>query len=463
MSEQMAMPEAPPQTIRLTLRSLFASADTNQLPDRVTAIIKAEDRASEHLIGLVQIGLGLTLWALYLISPRPSDAAINMLEPLPFALSLYLAFSLFRYWLITKRAVPGWFVAVSILADVGLVLGLIWSFHLQYGQPPGFALKAPTFVYLIVLIVLRALRFDPRYVLAAGLAGAAGWGLLTFAAISVTGTNSVTRSFVDYMTSNRILIGAEFDKIFSILVITAILTLGARRSQRTLVSAVREQTAAREIGRFLSKGVAEQIARSGTLIEAGAAEERNAAILMLDIRGFTPLATRVPAKEVVRVLTAFHARIIPVVRANGGVIDKFLGDGVMATFGGTEASETAAADALCALEQVLSEAKMWEASLPELGVSERLTVNAAVASGPIVFATLGGGDRLEYTVIGEAVNLAAKLEKHNKAEGTRALFPAATLAAALAQGYVPAMPFATLAGAKVAGVPGTIDLEAYRY
>jgi adenylate cyclase len=446
---------------RPSIRTLFARADTAALPDRVKAIIIAEDRASEHLIGLVQIGLGVTLMTLYLAAPRPSDAAIQMLAPVPLALSLYLAFSLLRYWLITKRAVPGWFVAISVCADVGLVLGLIWSFHIQYGQPPGFALKAPTFVYLIVLVVLRALRFDPRYVLAVGLAGAAGWAALTFAAIVAAGDGAVTHSFVDYLTSSRILIGAEFDKIFAMLIITGVLTLSARRAERTLASAVREESAAREIGRFLSKGVAEQISRSGTLIEAGEAVERNAAILMLDIRGFTPFATRVPAKEVVRVLTAFHARIIPVVRANGGVIDKFLGDGVMATFGGTEVSETAAANALRALEQVLVEAQAWQKALPEIGVSECLTVNAAVASGPIVFATLGGGDRLEYTVIGEAVNLAAKLEKHNKTEGTRALFPAVTLAQATAQGYKPTMPSFARPGCKVAGVPGAIDLQAF--
>ncbi len=55
--------------------------------------------------------------------------------------------------------------------------------------------------------------------------------------------------------------------------------------------------------------------------------------MMIDIRGFTPFAATVPPKAVVDMLTSFHARIIPIVRANGGVIDKFLGDGVMATFG----------------------------------------------------------------------------------------------------------------------------------
>ena len=450
---------APTSELRSRIvRALFKAPDTTALPDRVLSIISAEDRASERLIGLAQLGLCLTWWSLYLISPRPIDSHFSMFSPTPFALTIYTAFSLFRLWLFTKRSAPGWFVAVSIFADVGIVIGLIWSFHIQYGQSPGFALKAPTFAYLFILIVLRSLRFDPRYVLAAGMASAIGWVLLTTIAVITSPDGSVTRSFTEYITSSRILIGAEFDKVFAMLAVTALLMLGARRAQTTLVAAVREGTAAKEIGRFLSKGVADQIARSGTMIEAGAAADREAAILMLDIRGFTPFAARVPAKEVVRILTNFHARVIPIVRANGGVIDKFLGDGVMATFGGTDASATATADAVRALDQILEAARAWEKTLPDLGVSERLIVNAAVASGPIVFATLGDRDRLEYTVIGEAVNLAAKLEKHNKSEMTRALVPAATIAVAASQGYAPIKPFRRINAAKVSGVPEAIDL-----
>jgi adenylate cyclase len=440
------------------MRAVLEAPDTSSLPDRVREIIAAEDRASERIIGLAQITLGLIWWTLYLISPTPVDSNINMLAPVPFALAIYLSFSMFRFCYILVRAVPSWFVAVSIFADVALLLGLIWSFNLQYGQPPGFALKAPTFVYLFILIALRALRFDPRYVLAAGLVSAMGWVAMTTMAVLLSPAIAITRSYTEYITTNRILLGAEFDKIFAILVVTAILTAGARRAQFTLITAVREGTAAREIGRFLSKGVAYQISSSDSLIEAGRAVDREAAILMLDIRGFTPLAARVPAKDVVRILTHFHARIIPIVQANGGVIDKFLGDGVMATFGASVISKTSAADALRALEMIINEARLWELSLPDLGVVEPLQINAAITSGDIVFATLGAGDRLEYTVIGEAVNLAAKLEKHNKAENTLALVPAATLELAVAQGYTPQATYRFIKCARVMGSQADIDL-----
>ena len=452
-----AAPGAP--AVRFTWRDWLAGdPEAAALPERVRNIIASEDRASERLIGFVQLAIGLALWALYLIAPRPVDAGFSMFAPVPVALGVFTLFSMVRLWLILRSRVPDWFVAISILADVGLVLGLIWSFHVEYGQPPGLLLKAPTFVYLFVLVALRALRFDPRYVLAAGSACAAGWALLTAIAVTVSGSGAVTRSFTDYLTTSHILIGAEVEKITALLVVTALLAIGARRAQRTLVAAVKEEAALKEVGRFLSKGVAEQISGSDLLIEAGHAVERDAAILMLDIRGFTALSTRIAPKSVVKVLTAFHARIIPIVRANGGVIDKFLGDGVMATFGAADPSETAARDALRALDQILVEAHAWQISLPDLGVTEKLSVNGAVASGRVVFATLGDGDRLEYTVIGEAVNLAAKLEKHNKVEASLALVPAVTVARAVSQGYAPAHEFSARPGAQIAGVAGRLDL-----
>lgn len=439
---------------------LIAPPPLADLPQRVRVVIHAQDRSSERLIGWFQVGIGVFLAGLYLISPRPLDAASASFAPVPLAIGAFLAFSLFRLWLIIRRPLPGWFVALSILADVGLLLALIWSFHVQYGQPPGFSLKAPAFAYLFLLIALRTLRFDPRYVLASGFAAAAGWSALTLLAITAAGPEAITRSYADYVGGARILVGAEVDKIIIILVVTAVLCIGAMRGQRTLVEAVREETAVKEIRRFLSKGVADQISRSDHLIEAGQAADRNAAILMIDIRGFTSFSMGVDAKRVVQLLTSFHAEVIPIVRSHGGVVDKFLGDGVMATFGATEPSDRAAANALFALEGILDAASKWELSLPDRGVPSSLVVNAAVASGPVVFATLGDGDRLEYTVIGEAVNLAAKLEKHNKAEKSLALVAHETYAAAIAQGFVPEGHFVNLPGRPVAGVSQPIDLAA---
>ncbi len=430
------------------------------LPERVQALIRAREEQSERLIGWTQLALVATFAALFFIAPRPTDAHMTMYEPVPVALTAYALFTILRLTLAYSGRVPWWFLVVSILTDIALLMTLIWSFHIDYGQPAAFSLKVPTFIYVFVFIALRGLRFDYRYVLLTGASAAAGWAVMVWAAIQTDGANVITRNFGTYLTSNRILIGAEFDKIMTVLLVTALLAVGVRRAQAMLVLATREEAAGREIRRFLSDGVAEAITGSEQLVEAGTAVEREAAIVMLDIRGFTRLVATMPPRHAVDILTSFHARIVPLVQKHNGVIDKFLGDGVMITFGAVTSSTTAAADALRALDEIMHEATQWRLNLIEENDELSLDVNGAATAGAVVFATLGNGDRLELTVIGDAVNLAAKLEKFNKTAGTRALTSRTTFDMAQAQGYVVTGTARSIGAATVPGVPEPIDLVA---
>lgn len=432
-----------------------------RLPSRIQKLVAAEEIRSERLIGWVQLVVVVTFATLYAIAPKPADAGMAVLEPVPIALSIYFTFTLLRIALAQWNLLPGWFLFLSMVVDTAMLFGLIWSFHLQYSQPPAFYLKVPTFSYIFVFIALRALRFDPRFVVTQGIVAAVGWLVMVVYALEVSVPGTVTRSFTTYLSGNFILIGAEFDKIFVILTVTAILALALARARATLITAIRESSATREMRRFLSEGVADVITSAEAELSAGHATERDAAILMLDIRDFTPFATSVSPHCVVEVLTLYHAFVVPIVERRGGVIDKFLGDGVMATFGAVAPSETAAADAVGALEEILDAVPRWHAPLAERGLSKPLRVNGAVSAGRIVFATLGNEERLEYTVIGEPANFAAKLEKHNKVEGTLGLVDAATYARAVEQGYRPRRATRPLGACTIEGTPGDCELVAF--
>ncbi len=421
------------------------------LPARVRRLLHAREIQGERLISWVQLGLVAVFFTLYAVAPRPADA--GMLQPVPLILVPYLAFGLVRLWVCYRYSLPVWFVVLSMVVDVAMLWGLIWSFHLDYGQPAAFYLKAPTFVYVFVLVAIRALRFDPRYVLAMGAVAIVGWLVLVGYAVGTGGDGVVTRNYVDYLTGNHVLWGAEFDKLFALAAVTVALSLAVGRARRTLLVAVREEEAGRDLRRFLPMGVADAVSRAEERVEAGRAEARDAAVLMLDIRGFTAFAHGRAPDEVVAMLTSFHRTVVPLIEARGGVVDKFMGDGVMATFGAVEPSATAVADALRATDDVMAAARRWaeDRVVP-------LEVHAGVAAGPLVFAALGHDDRLEYTVIGEPANLAAKLEKHNKVEGSRALTTAADLALGEAQGYV-APPTRELRRDRVVlGVADPVDL-----
>jgi adenylate cyclase len=437
----------------------LGSRRVGELPKRIQDRIAAEDAASERLIGWVQLALAAMLALLYLVAPKPADAGMALLAPVPATLALYAGVTALRIPLCRRGDLTPRRVCAFIAADILLLIGLIWAIHVQYAQPPAFSLKVPTFVYIFVVIALRALRFDPIYVLTAGVAAALGWIALTLTALLASEPGIVTRSFTDYLTRNAILIGAEVDKVVAILVVTAILAAGIARARRLLVTAVREGAAVREVSRFLSSGVAETIAGASREVVAGTATARNAAIIMLDLRGFTRLTASLPPDQVVAALVAFHAEVVPIVRRHGGVIDKFLGDGVMVTFGAVAPSPTAAADALRALEELIDRAG---GATMALGGKWGLDVNGAVTAGPVVFAAIGSDDRLEYTTIGAAVNLAAKLEKHNKAARTRALTTVETYNLAFAQGYRAAGAAARREQNVVAGLEQPIDLIVLR-
>jgi adenylate cyclase len=430
-----------------------------QLPLRVRAAIARQEDASERLIGWVQLTIVVVFGLLFALSPKTyTDAA--PFQPVPYILGVYFALTLIRLVWSYRGRLPDWALALSALFDIGLLMLLIWSFHLQYGQPPSFYLKAPTLLYVFIFIGLRALRFDPRFVLLTGLLGAAGWGgMILYVAASEGGGMMITRDYVEYMTANALLLGAEFDKIISILTVTFVLAAALWRGRALLVRSVAEGMAAEELSRFFAPEVARQIKGAEDAIAAGQGELREAAVVFLDLRGFTRLVEHAEPAEVMALLAEYQARLIPVLQRHGGSIDKFLGDGIMASFGAAAPSGTYARDALAALEELLAEAAAWEAERTAAG-RPAPRVNGALTVGRVLFGAVGDDSRLEITVIGDPVNLAAKLEKHNKTAGTRALASAEALARGRAQGYAPPHAPRALTGERVEGLAEPIDLVA---
>jgi adenylate cyclase len=443
----------------LPLRALALPQPAPRLPERVERAIREQQDASEVLIGWIQLAIVLTFATLYAISPK-TFAADARFQPVPWAIGIYFLFTLARLALAYRMRLPAWLLTLSILIDMALLFGLIWSFHIQYGQPPSFYLKVPTLLYVFIFIALRALRFEARYVISAGLAAALGWLAMVLYVVFIDPNNSmVTRNYVEYLTSNSILLGAEFDKIISILVVTAILALAIARARALLTRAVAEGAAARDLSRFFSPEIAQRITGAEIEVAAGEGELRDAAILMLDIRGFTRYAAGIPPREVIGMLTEYQARMVPLIRARGGAVDKFLGDGIMATFGAAQPSSRYAADAISALLACLAEAEEWSCEREMAGLPP-LPVNGAVATGRVVFGAVGDLTRLEYTVIGDAVNLAAKLEKHNKRAASRGLATAEAAALAEAQGWRPARAPKRLDGSRLSDLERPVDLIA---
>ncbi|MEX3011701.1 adenylate/guanylate cyclase domain-containing protein [Hoeflea sp. TYP-13] len=408
------------------------------MPERVRAAIDERERANEIMARLIQLTIVLLFSAIYTISPKTSpDEAFS---PVPYVLGAYLVVSIIGLIWSIRQKLPHWSVYGSILFDFGLLYSLMVSFHIQYMQPASFILKAPTLLYVFIFIAIRALRFEARFVIAAGMVAAAGWAAVIIYVTRIdSGDNMLTRSYVEYLTSNSILIGAEIDKILSILFVTGVLTLVVNASKNLLVSAVTEEQAASDLSRFFDTSIASGIRESADRLEAGKGENREAAILFIDIRGFTRMAAAMEASDVMLTLSRYQSRVVPIVQQCGGVIDKFMGDGIMATFSFAGDRAAGSLKAIEAAESILRDCDKWAAEEPALKVISSTGIGLGVASGPVAFGAVGQENRLEITVIGSAVNYSAKLEKHNKVIGSRLIAAAATYREALEKGYAGAL------------------------
>jgi adenylate cyclase len=440
-------------TLRYILRG---GPPVTGLPDRVRADIRAREASSEHLIGWVQLSLVLFFSVLYAIAPRAEGSAgFNFV---PYALAAYFLFTVTRLLLSYRFELPQWYLLVSIGVDMALLVGLIFSFHIQYGQHPTFYLKTPTLMYVFIFIGLRALRFDPRFVLTTGLVAVAGWlGLVFYAAFADMDGMRVTRNYVDYLTGNTILVGAELDKTMVILAVTVILSVALYRGRAMLFEATRDHAAAMDLRRFFAPEVAASITGADTELQAGAGSLREAAVLYADIRSFTTTSASLPPETVLAVLAHYQNVAVEVINEEGGRVDKFLGDGILATFGAVHPSETYAADALRAAARLVACAEAEQPRFREAGWPADLRIGTAVAAGPVTVGVIGSKRRLEFTVIGDAVNRAAKLEDANKAQQSKALTDRATFDLACAQGFKD-VPAAIRPRAEVAGTRDPVDL-----
>ncbi len=183
-----------------------------------------------------------------------------------------------------------------------------------------------------------------------------------------------------------------------------------------MVAGLLERERIREaFGTYVDPSVAEHILTEGTSV---AGEEVEVTIMFIDIRSFTEFAERTPAAEVVSALNELFEQIVPIVHAHGGRVDKFVGDGLLAVFGAPRREPDHAEKALAAALEIARTAHSQHGL--ELGIG--------VNSGTVVAGNLGGAGRLEFSVIGDAVNVAARVEAATRETGDTILIAEPTKA-----------------------------------
>lgn len=170
------------------------------------------------------------------------------------------------------------------------------------------------------------------------------------------------------------------------------------------------------LGTYVDPDVAEHILDESDLLEG---EEVDVTVMFLDVRDFTGFAQRSSAAEVVATLNRLFEQVVPIVSEHGGHVDKFIGDGLLAVFGVPLKHADHADRALTAALAIDSVVKRH--------FGDELAVGIGLNSGPVVAGNLGGGGRLEFSVIGDAVNMASRVEQATRQTGDSVLISEETL------------------------------------
>jgi class 3 adenylate cyclase len=183
-----------------------------------------------------------------------------------------------------------------------------------------------------------------------------------------------------------------------------------------MMEGLSEREALREaFGAYVDPEVAERVIDEGELIEG---QEREVTVMILDVCAFTEFAERSSARETVAFLNDLFGIAVPCVTQHGGHANKFLGDGLLAVFGAPERREDHA-DRAVAAARGLAE-KLGE------HFGDEVSFGIGVNSGPVVLGSVGGGGRLEFAVIGDPVNVAARVEHLTRETGDTVLITEAT-------------------------------------
>lgn len=343
-----------------------------------------------------------------------------------------------------RRGWAPWTFYLWASLDVALVVGAV---ILPNPFDPGDSVPSiarfhfDNVLYLTVLIAFYALSFSARLVLWVGGAAIAAWLFAAAVALSQptllpsvpvfpSWTGSEVEKHLAYLADPYTLRPFTLSKqVLLLALVTGTLALAVARARRLVARQAEAERERANLARYVSPNAADFAQRPGS----GELRRATAAMLFVDIVGFTRLAEAQTPEQAVGLLQEFFARITPCVADAGGTLDKYLGDGLMASFGLPEAGKRDAAAALACARAMDTAINRWNIERLRAG-EQPVRIGIGLHWGPVLLSEIGSaGGRGEIATLGDTVNVASRLQEAARGLGVEIVLSGALRWAVLSQ------------------------------
>ncbi|MEM8586502.1 MAG: adenylate/guanylate cyclase domain-containing protein [Pseudomonadota bacterium] len=403
--------------------------NVSRVGDRVRQSLEAEERDGQRLAIMGRtIGL-LAVAVLMLFIVHFPDALYHYT-----LLCVLIVLGLVDGWLLRQGLRRQWHAYLFAALDFGIV-----TFALLYPNPfathdytAQLGMRFISFAYFFMLLSALALTFRPGLVVFGGLAGACFWSLASLWIANLP--DSITDISPDWpwdriletlLAADYVDVSIQMQRVGVFLIVAALLAVIVARSRRLVLRQAHSERERGNLARYFPPSMVDRLARMDAPLSQ--VREQQVAVLFADVVGFSHWAEEHSPTELISRLRQVHRRLEEAVFRNNGTLDKFIGDGVMATFGTPETGPKDAANAVRALRAILDSFDDWNAERRSRG-RDPVHVGVGVHYGPVIIGDIGSARRLEFAVLGDTVNVASRLERLTRDVGCRAIISEATVA-----------------------------------
>lgn len=377
---------------------------------RLTAEAEIE---AEKLVSILRMFVSAGLLLFFAVAVGPFSGLADELQSRQWifatgTMAIYFLVGFTSWRLCRAGFLKPWMIWVAVTADCALLLANVWL-SLQNTGLPGASLFILPSVWLVpIALAFGMLRLNPAVQVYSTLWMVLGLALLLSFDVNFGVATDLDTDLVAFFLADP----PNVMRLTMIAFAGAVLVVAARRTRDLMLRSISETRARANLTRYLPARLAGQLAR-GQLDELRRGRREDMAILFVDMRGFTAMSEGMTPEDVSALISEFRTRLSRVVDQTGGMIDKFMGDAAMIVFSADGDPRAAAANALLCAEGIRDDMARWSALRRSKG-QDAIRVGVGGHWGAVFSGVVGDGERLEYSVFGDAVNVAARLEAMTK-------------------------------------------------